>query len=136
MAEGGGTTIGVGLAESVHGRDSLLPPDLPTFPFMPIFEKLPLAVILIGSLYWLRARARGMNLEGRQGRAIFGVFIILPALLIGEEKFFEHWHFGTYTDLLLKAVLAFAVVVFVGLFFLKPSPPEADKSGETDPEIR
>ena len=95
-----------------------------------------MALILFGGFFWLRARARGMNLESQRGKVVFGVFVVLAALLVGEKSLFEHWHFGTYTDLLLKAVLAFASFAVVGLFFLKPGPPEAEAAEEPASENR
>ncbi len=95
-----------------------------------------MALILFGGFFWLRARARGMNLENQRGKVVFGVFVVLTALLVGEKNLFEHWHFGTYTELLLKAALAFASFAVVGLFFLKPAPPGAEATEEPAPENR
>lgn len=111
-------------------RASLPAADLPIFRFMVLTEKILMALILFGGFFWLRSRARGMNLESQRGKVIFGVFGVLTAALIGEKAFFEHWHFGTYTDLLLKAGLALASFAVVGIFFLKPAPPEADAAEE------
>ena len=101
---------------------------------MALAEKILMALILFGGFFWLRARARGMNLETQRGRVVFGVFGVLTALLVGEKALFEHWHFGTYTDLLLKAGLALASFAIVGIFFLKPGPPESDTSEDKVPE--
>jgi hypothetical protein len=102
---------------------------------MALTEKILMALILFGGFFWLRSRARGMNLESQRGRVVFGVFIVLTAALIGEKNFFEHWHFGTYTDLLLKAAMAFASFAVVGFFFMKPAPPEGDAAEEKPSEI-
>jgi hypothetical protein len=93
---------------------------------MALAEKIVMALILFGGFYWLRHRARGMNLESQRGRVIFGVFGVLTGMLIGEKTLFEHWHFGPYTDLLLKVALAAASFAVVGFFFLKPGPPEPE----------
>jgi hypothetical protein len=93
-------------------------------------EKVLMGLILFGGYFWLRARARGMNLETQRGRIVIGVFGVLTALLIGEKAFFDHWHFGTYTDLALRVALAAGSFAFVGLVFLKPSPPEAESAGD------
>jgi hypothetical protein len=101
---------------------------------MVLAEKIVMALILFGGYFWLRERARGMNLESQRGKVIFGVFGVLTAMLIGEKALFDHWHFGTYTDLFLKVALAAASFAVVGLFFLKPGPAEAgaveEKAGE------
>ncbi len=89
-----------------------------------------MAVILFGGYFWLRARARGMNFETQRGRVVIGVFGVLTGLLIGEKAFFDHWHFGLYTDMLLRVVLAAGSFAFVGLVFLKPVKPGSEASGE------
>jgi hypothetical protein len=89
-------------------------------------EKVLMALVLFGGYLWLRSRARAMNQETQRGKIVIGVFGILTALLIGEKAFFDHWHFGLYTDLLLRVVLAVASFAIVGRFFLKPAPPEAE----------
>jgi hypothetical protein len=91
-------------------------------------EKVLMALILFGGYFWLRARARRMNLESQRGRVVIGVFGVLTGLLIGEKAFFDHWHFGTYTDLLLRVAMALASFAFVGFVFLKPGTPEAEGS--------
>jgi hypothetical protein len=96
-------------------------------------EKALMALVLFGGYLWLRSRARGMNLETQRGKVVVGVFGILTALLIGEKAIFDHWHFGLYTDLLLRVVLAVASFAVVGLFFLKPGPPVAEGTGEAPP---
>jgi hypothetical protein len=101
---------------------------------MVLTEKIVMALILFGGFFWLRARARRMNLENRPGRVIFGVFGVLTALLIGEKAFFDHWHFGAYTDLLLKVALAGGSFALVGLYFLKPGGPEPETTGENAAE--
>jgi len=101
---------------------------------MGMAEKVVMALILFGGYYWLRHRARGMNLESQRGKVIFGVFGVLTAMLIGEKALFEHWHFGTYTDLLLKVALAAASFAIVGLVFLKPGPPEAESAEDAPRE--
>ena len=97
-------------------------------------EKIVMALILFAGFFWLRARARGMSLESQRGRVIFGIFGVLTALLIGEKAVFDHWHFGAYTDLFLKVLLAAASFAVVGLLFLKPSPPEDRTAEENAPE--
>lgn len=93
-------------------------------------EKVLMAVLLFGGYFWLRARARAMNLANQQGKVVVGVFVILTGLLMGEKAFFDHWHFGLYTDLLLRVAMAAASFAFVGLVFLKPGKPDAEAAGE------
>ena len=100
---------------------------------MVLAEKVVMALVLFGGFFWLRSRARGMNLESQRGKAVFGVFGVLTALIIGEKTLFEHWHFGAYTDLLLKAALAAATFAIVGFFFLNPSASEAEPTEEKTP---
>lgn len=101
---------------------------------MGMAEKVVMALILFGGYYWLRHRARGMNLESQRGKVIFGVFGVLTAMLIGEKALFEHWHFGPYTDLLLKVALAAVSFAVVGLFFLKPGPPGTEPAEDARSE--
>jgi hypothetical protein len=107
--------------------------DLPIITYMSFPEKIVMALILFGGYFWLRERARGMNLENQQGKVVIGVFGVLTALLFGEKALLEHWHFGTYTDLLIKGVAAAATFIAVGLLFLKPAPPEAEASESNAP---
>jgi hypothetical protein len=93
-------------------------------------EKVLMALILFGGYFWLRARARRMDLDRQRGKVVIGVFVVLTGLLIGEKAFFDHWHFGMYTDLMLRVVLAAASFALVGFVFLKPGPPAADAIGE------
>jgi hypothetical protein len=100
---------------------------------MVLLDKIVMVICLFAGFFWLRERARGLNLESQRGRAIFGVFGVLTGLLIGEKYVFERWHFGPYTDLLLKAGFALATFAAVGFFFLKPAPPEAEGAEEAAP---
>lgn len=97
---------------------------------MVLVDKIVMAVCLFAGFFWLRERARGLNLENARGKAVFGVFGVLTGLLIGEKYIFERWHFGAYTDLLLKAGFALATFAAVGLLFLKPGP---DAEGAEEP---
>jgi hypothetical protein len=87
-------------------------------------------VCLFGGFFWLRARARSINLDNQIGKSMIGVFVVLPALLIGEKYLFDHWHFGAYTDLLLKAGLALATFPAIGFLFLKPGAPEPETGSD------
>ena len=98
---------------------------------MAIAEKILMLVCLFGGFWWIRERARILNLENRMGRTMLGVFVVLPALLIGEKYIFDHWHFGAYTDLLLKAGAALATFAAVGFLFLRQGNA-AEEQGEID----
>jgi hypothetical protein len=95
-------------------------------------EKVLMAVLLFGGYFWLRARARALNLANQQGKVVVGVFVVLTGLLMGEKAFFDHWHFGLYTDLLLRVAMAAASFAFVGLVFLKPGKAGAEEEDAGD----
>jgi hypothetical protein len=98
---------------------------------MAIADKIVTLICLFGGFYWLRARARSINLENRIGPVVLGVFVLLPAALFGEKWLFDHYHFGAYTDLLIKAAILVATFPVIGFVFLKPGAeePDADASG-------
>jgi hypothetical protein len=100
---------------------------------MPLSEKIVMGLLLFAGYWWLRARARSMNLEGSPGRVIVGVFGVLTALLMGEKALFDHYSFGPYTDLFLKAALAALSFAAIGFLFLRPSPPGADDGEGASP---
>lgn len=93
---------------------------------MVIADKIVTLICLFGGFFWLRARARSINLENRIGKVIAGVFILLPIILFGEKYLFDHFHFGPYTDLLLKVGLLAATFPVIGFAFLKPQAADAD----------
>jgi hypothetical protein len=93
---------------------------------MAMTEKIVLVLCLFGGFLWLRARSRAINLENQVGRAMGGVFLLLPALLIGEKYVFDHYlHLGPWTDLLIKTVVTVATFPAIGIFFLKPQTQAA-----------
>lgn len=65
---------------------------------------------------------------------LLGVFVLLPAILIGEDYLFSQVHFGAYTDLLLKVLAAGAAFPFIGYAFIRTDPEQAltesDGSGQ------
>jgi hypothetical protein len=93
---------------------------------MAIVDKIVTLICLFGGFYWLRARARSINLENRIGPVVLGIFVLLPAVLFGEKYLFDNYHFGAYTDLLVKAALLVATFPIIGLIFLKPGSEAAD----------
>ncbi|HKP97963.1 MAG TPA: hypothetical protein VJ385_19680 [Fibrobacteria bacterium] len=100
-------------------------------------DKIVTLICLFGGFFWLRARARSINLENQIGKAVVGVFVLLPAVLFGEKYLFDNYHFGTYTDLLLKVALLLATFPAIGLPFLKPDPgagpdPEAPRADNAE----
>jgi hypothetical protein len=87
-------------------------------------ERIVLVVCLFGGFMWLRQRSRTINLERQMGRALAGVFLLLPALLFGEKWLFDRYHLTPWTDMLLKALVTAANFPLVGYLFLKPAAPE------------
>jgi hypothetical protein len=100
------------------------------FAGMVLADKIVMILCLFTGFLWLRKRARASNPEKAMGKTILGVFVILPAILIGMNHLFERWHFGPYTDLLIKVVLLIVTFAAIGFVFLKPAP--ADR-GPEDP---
>ncbi|MDB5049233.1 MAG: hypothetical protein JWO30_2304 [Fibrobacteres bacterium] len=99
---------------------------------MAIVDKIVTLICLFAGFFWLRERARSIRLENQIGKSVIGVFVLLPAILLGEKYLFDNFHFGTFTDLFLKAVLLLATFPIVGFTFLKPGSP--DPAGSPDPE--
>ena len=91
---------------------------------MAFTEKIVMLVCLFAGFWWIRERARVINLENQMGKTVLGVFVVLTGLLVGEKWVFDHWHFGFYTDLLLRVVSALAAFAAVGFVFLRPRPVE------------
>lgn len=93
-------------------------------------EKIIMAICAFSGFLWLRHRARRADLENQMGRSVIGVFVILPAVLIGEDYAFAHIHFGAYTDLLLKVLVAGAAFPLIGHAFIRTGTeralPESD----------
>ncbi|MEO7427158.1 MAG: hypothetical protein ABI036_18365 [Fibrobacteria bacterium] len=98
---------------------------------MIIADKIVTLLCLLGGFLWLRERARAISLDDQMGRAVIGVFVILPAVLFGEKYLFENYHFGIYTDLLIKAVLLLIPFPLIGFLLLKRkhTVPETDPAG-------
>ncbi len=92
---------------------------------MALADKIIMFLCLFSGFFWLHGRARKMNLETQIDRAVIGVFVLLPAILIGDKYFFEHWHFGPYTDLLLKVLVAAAAFLSIGHGCIRTGEPES-----------
>lgn len=92
---------------------------------MASLEKTVLILMLFSGFLWLRRRARALSLEGQIQRATLGVFVLLPALLIGEKFLFEQLPFGFWTNLLVKIAGVAATFPLIGYVFLK-NPPSGD----------
>lgn len=88
-------------------------------------EKIVLLICLFGGFFWLRKRSRSVDLESQMTKALLGVFVLLPASLIGEKYVFEMFHFGTYTDILIKAVAILATFLLIGFGFLRAGTVES-----------
>ncbi|MEO6097388.1 MAG: hypothetical protein ABIW76_17725 [Fibrobacteria bacterium] len=88
-----------------------------------------MVLCLFSGFVWLRQRARQADLESQISRSLIGVFVLLPAILVGEQYLLERIHFGAYTDLLLKVLVAGAAFPIIGYGFIRIG--EAD--GVRDP---
>jgi hypothetical protein len=97
---------------------------------MLIADKIVTLLCLLAGFLWLRERARFIKLENQMGKAMLGVFVLLPAVLFGEKYLFDTYHFGAYTDLALKAVLLLLPFPLIGFLLLKRQP---SAPGEAQP---
>jgi hypothetical protein len=97
---------------------------------MAVAEKIIMLICLFSGFFWLRQRARHADLESQISRSLIGVFVLLPAILIGEQYLFERVHFGAYTDLLLKVLVAGAAFPVIGYGFIRIG--EAEESSDAD----
>lgn len=95
-------------------------------------DKVIVILCVFGGFLWLRARARKAHPERHQVLVLVGVFLVLPALIVGESKLFQHLPYGPATNLLLKASILLCTFAVIGFGFLRPAPPE--ESAETPPE--
>jgi hypothetical protein len=100
---------------------------------MIIADKIVTLLCLLGGFLWLRERARSISLDNQMGRAVIGVFVILPAVLFGEKYLFEHYHFGIYTDLLIKAFLLLIPFPLIGFLLLKKGSSEPETAPANAP---
>jgi hypothetical protein len=87
-------------------------------------EKIAMILCLLGGFLWIRQRSRSIDLEGQKGRALFGVFALLPLALLGEKSLFEIFHFGAPINILLKAIILIATFLIVGFGFLRTTKEE------------
>jgi hypothetical protein len=101
----------------------------PILTHMANLEKIILAVCLFVGFLWLRNRSKSIDLENQMMRSILGVFVLLPAALIGEKYLFTLFHLGLFTDILIKSVAILATFLIIGFGFLRSetvsSPPAA-----------
>jgi hypothetical protein len=86
---------------------------------MAMTEKFITLVCLLAGFLWLRRRSRSVDLENQMLRALLGVFVVLPAALVGEKYLFEQFHFGTYTDILVRVLAILVTFPAIGYGFLK-----------------
>ena len=89
---------------------------------MVLADKIVMIICLFVGFLWLRKRARASYPEKSMGKTILGVFVLLPATLIGMNLLFERWQFSPYTDLLIKVIVLVATFTGIGYLFLKPAP--------------
>ena len=93
-------------------------------------EKVLIAALLFAGFLWIRSRSRKLGEAGKPSRALIGVYILLPALLIGEKLLFDQWPLRPWAGLLLKALVLPATFLAIGLVFLrKGEPAHADAAG-------
>jgi len=84
-------------------------------------EKIIIIICLFAGFYWIRSRSRQVNLESRMLKSILGVFVLLPASLLGEKFLFEKFHFGAWQDLVIKVAILIATFLIIGFGFLSSS---------------
>jgi hypothetical protein len=82
-------------------------------------EKIVLILCLLAGFLWIRQRSRSIDLESQKGRALFGVFALLPLALLLEKHLFEMFHFGMILNILLKCAILIATFLIVGFGFLR-----------------
>lgn len=87
-------------------------------------EKVVFIVLIFGGFLWLRARARAMQAERQVGRALLGLFLVLPALLVAERHFFDTLPLGPWAGLLLECLALAGTIAAVGFGFLRPPREE------------
>ena len=125
------------------GRDDILPlvwrgtrnrqARFSYFMAMSTVDKVVMILCIFGGFLWLRARARAVHAERRQGMALVGLFMVLPALLIAESRVFERLSYGPATNALLKAAILVATFAAVGYGFLRPVQAGSAEGGPPDP---
>lgn len=95
-------------------------------------DKVVVILCVFGGFLWLRARARKAHPERHQVLVLVGIFMVLPALLVGESRLFQHLPYGPATNLLLKASILLCTFAVIGFCFLRPAPSE--ESSGTAPD--
>jgi hypothetical protein len=100
-------------------------------------DKVVMILCIFGGFLWLRARARAVHAERRQGPVVVGIFLVLPVLLILESRLFAKLPYGPATNVLVKAAVLLSTFAAVGFGFLRPAPggpPGAAPSGDDPAE--
>lgn len=93
-------------------------------------EKVALGICLFIGFLWLRRRARRGPVENSQGRVLFGVFLLLPALLFAGKWLFERFPLEPWLSLPLKTAALAGVFALVGFVFLpRPGDKPSDPAG-------
>ena len=87
---------------------------------MQTYEKIIVGICLFAGFLWIRQRSRQIDLTTQIPKALIGVFVILPILLLGQKLLFEKIVFALYAGLALKCAVIVLSFAFIGLVFLKP----------------
>lgn len=96
-------------------------------------DKVVMILCIFGGFLWLRARARSVRAEKRQGPVVLGIFLVLPILLILESRLFAQLPYGPAANILIKGSVLLATFAAVGFGFLRPAP---DEEGPREPDLR
>lgn len=99
-------------------------------------DRAVMIVCLIGGFLWVRGRARKSDLGKRQNLVVFGIFVVLPALLVGAKFLFEKLPFGPVANLLIKAALLIATFAGIGYGLLRPSPADGAEAAHSESKSR
>ncbi len=84
------------------------------------YEKIILAICLFAGFLWIRQRSRQIDLTKQITKALIGVFVLLPILLLGEKFLFEKIALPGYTGIAIKCASIIVSFAIIGLVFLKP----------------
>lgn len=78
----------------------------------------------------MRTQARKLSNSKQSQKALFGIFLVMAPLLLGEKQLFDHLPFERFTNLLIEVLtlaLSFGLTWFL---FLRPGKLE-DETEQT-----